>query len=222
MKLLTTAISISFLLTVGACNDSGSKVESAATPGEDSSKSKIAEAPAAEPSAPVDSATMMKNWQAYMTPGEPHKMMAKFNGTWNGDITMWMAPGAEPIKNTGVAVYKSALNGLYQTATHKGTMMGQPFEGHSTLAYDNHKKIFESVWIDNMGSGIMHLSGPWDETAKTITLSGKMIDPGTGKECNIREVMKMVDDNTQVMEMYATGPDGKEFKTMEIVSKRAK
>ena len=31
------------------------------------------------PPAP-DSATMMKNWQAYMTPGDVHKMLAKGNG----------------------------------------------------------------------------------------------------------------------------------------------
>lgn len=222
MKLLTTAYSLSLLLIVAACNDAGSKAEADAKPAEDSSTTKIAEAPAAEAGAPVDSATMMKNWQAYMTPGEPHKMMAKMNGTWNGDITMWMSPGAPPTKNTGVAVYKTILNGLYQESVHKGNMMGQPFEGHSITAYDNHKKIFESIWVDNMGSGIMHLTGPWDEASKSITLTGKIVDPTTGKDCNVREVMKMTDDNTQVMEMYMTGPDGKEFKTMEIISKRGK
>jgi hypothetical protein len=222
MKRLTTAASgIFFLLVVAACNDSGTKVEAANTPAGDSSeKTNIAAEPPA--STPVDSATMMKNWQAYMTPGEPHKTMTKFNGTWNTEVTSWMAPGAPPEKSKGTAVQKTILNGLYQTGTYKGTIMNMPFEGMSTLAYDNHKKVFESTWIDNMGSGIMHLQGSWDEATKTMTLSGKMINPGDGKECTVRESVKVVDDNTHVMEMYAPGPDGKEFKTMEIVYKRTK
>jgi hypothetical protein len=36
----------------------------------------------------------MKAWQNYMTPGDIHKMLAASDGTWNEDITMWMAPGA--------------------------------------------------------------------------------------------------------------------------------
>jgi hypothetical protein len=41
--------------------------------------------------------------------------------------------------------------------------------------------------------------------------------PANGKECDIRETFGIIDDNTQVMEMY--GPDlktGKEYKNMEI------
>ena len=35
----------------------------------------------------------MKAWMNYMTPGDFHKEMAKWDGEWNEDITMWMAPG---------------------------------------------------------------------------------------------------------------------------------
>ena len=87
----------------------------------------------------------------------------------------------------------------------------------STTAYDNAKKVFISTWIDNMGTGIMKMEGPWDEASKTMTLSGKMMDPSTGRECNMRETFKIVDDNTQIMEMYGPDPKtGKEFKTMTI------
>ena len=33
-----------------------------------------------------------KAWMDYMTPGPMHKMMAMATGTWNTDITFWMAP----------------------------------------------------------------------------------------------------------------------------------
>ncbi|HVF81781.1 MAG TPA: DUF1579 family protein, partial [Flavisolibacter sp.] len=91
------------------------------------------------------------------------------------------------------------------------------FKGTSTTGYDNAKKVFFSNWMDNMSTGIMNMEGTWDEAAKAINFKGKMICPANGKECEMREVYKIIDDNTQVMEMY--GPDmktGKEYKSMEI------
>lgn len=166
----------------------------------------------------LDSATIMKNWMAYSTPGDMHKLMSSWNGTWEGETTMWHAPGAPPEKSKGTAVNKTVLGGRYQISNHSGNMMGMPFEGMSTLAYDNAKKVFISTWIDNMGTGLMKLEGPWDEATKTLTLTGKCVDPssGTGKEMAIREVFRIIDDKTQVMEMYGPDPSGKEFKMMEI------
>jgi len=169
-----------------------------------------------------DSATMMKNWQDYMTPGDVHKMMAKWDGTWNGDVTMWMYPGAPEQKSTSTSVNKMIMNGLYQQSSHTGDMMGMPFNGMSTVAYDIHKKEFMSTWIDNMGSGIMMLKGPWDEATKSITLKGKMTDPGTKTDCDIRETFQIIDDNTQEMKMYVTMPGEKEFNTMNIRYTRKK
>ncbi|MBC7867505.1 MAG: DUF1579 domain-containing protein [Gloeobacteraceae cyanobacterium ES-bin-316] len=167
---------------------------------------------------PVDSATKMKNWMAYMTPGDVHKMMASWNGTWQGDITMWEVAGAPPHMSKGTCTYKMLLGGRYQVGNFSGNMMGQPFEGVSTLAYDNAKKVFISSWVDNMGTGIMTLEGTWDEASKTINFAGKGVDPtdGTGKDMAIRETFKVIDDKNQFMEMYGPGPDGKEFKMMEI------
>ena len=41
----------------------------------------------------------MKAWTDYMTPGDVHKMMAKWDGKWKGDVSMWMQPGAPPTKS---------------------------------------------------------------------------------------------------------------------------
>ena len=198
-----------------ACNngDETTKTTTADTTTESTPKKEETTTPSPPPT--VDSATAAKNWQAYMTPGKEHEMMAKWNGTWTGDMTMWMSPDAPPTKSMGTAKNRMALGGRYQISEHKGNIMGMPFEGLSILAYDNHKKVFINTWIDNMGTGIMTLEGPWDEATKSITLKGKMIDPSTGSEMQIKEVFKIIDDNNQVLEMYAPGPDGKEYKNME-------
>jgi hypothetical protein len=164
----------------------------------------------------------MKAWMDYMTPGEAHKMMEKWNGEWDAEVTMWMQPGQEGQKSKASCVSSMILGGRYQQSKHTGSFAGMPFEGMSTLAFDNAKKAYVSTWIDNMGTGIMVMDGTWDAKTKTMHLKGKQTDPMTGKELSIRETFRIVDDNTQVMEMYMPAPDGKEYKTMEIKYTRKK
>jgi hypothetical protein len=168
-----------------------------------------------------DSATMMKAWQAYMTPGKFHQMMAKDDGSWNEEITMWMDPSAPPSKSTATAENKMIMGGRYQESVHKGNFDGMPFEGRSILGYDNARKMYVSSWIDNMGTGIMYMEGKWDDKLKGIVFKGKSVDPMTGKEMMVREVFRIIDDNTQVLEMY-DNKMGKEMKTMEIKFTRNK
>jgi hypothetical protein len=205
-------------LTNISCNNSQNKSAGIATT-DTMSKSNAMSSPANESPIPMpDSATMAKNWQAYMTPSPVHKMIAGWSGKWKGDVTMWETPGAPPQKSKVETVYKMILGDRYQESHNTGTMMGMPFEGIGTLAYDNARKVFISTWIDNMGTGLMTMEGTWDEASKTINFTGNMVNPGTGsaKQERVRETYSVVDDHTHLMQMFAQGKDGKEFKTMEI------
>lgn len=172
---------------------------------------------------PVDSATAMKTMMEAGTPGKEQAMLAKSAGTWKAETTMWMAPDAPPMVSNGTATTKMILGGRYQQMNYKGNMMGQPFEGIGTTAYDNARKVWTSTWIDNMSTAIMNMEGTWDDATKSMTTTGKMLCPANGKWCEMKEVFKMVDDNTQIMEMY--GPDmktGKSYKNMEMKLTRSK
>src|SRR5262245_56342313 len=71
----------------------------------------------------------MKAMMAYSTPGPIHQMMAKSVGVWQGNITMWMQPGAQPMTSTGETTNEMIFGGRYLQSKHKGTFMGAPFEG---------------------------------------------------------------------------------------------
>ncbi|WNM18828.1 DUF1579 domain-containing protein [Flavobacterium capsici] len=169
-----------------------------------------------------DSATIAKAWQDYATPGEQHKMLAKDSGVWEEEMTFWEHAGAEPSKMTMTAESKMIFDGKYQETTHKGDFYEMPFEGKSTLGYNNAEGKFISTWIDNMSTGISVLKGTYDPTTKTYTMSGEVFDPVTKKLKTSKEIVTIIDDNTQKMEMYDIGFDGKEFKNMEIIMKRKK
>ncbi len=211
-------ISLSFLVACGAKEEKK----------EDKSEDKKTEEPAEEteevteePAAPLDSAAAMQAWMDYMTPSDMHAMIASHDGTWNEEITMWMAPDAPPTKSKGTAVNKMIMGGRYQESIFTGDFGGMPFEGKSTLAYDNATKKFKSTWLDNMGTGIMVMEGEYDASTKTINFVGSTIDPTTGKESKVRETFTFIDENTQKMEMYSNMM-GAEFKNMEITFTRKK
>lgn len=219
MKRLTYTLSLALICAAMACNDAATTTDES-KPADTASRA--ADSPATKQAPPMDSAAMAKAWEAYMTPGDVHAMLAKDNGTWTAEMTMWMTPGAPPQKTTGTMTNKMILGGRYQQSSFKGTFMGQPFEGQGTLAYDNSKKSFISTWIDNMGTGLMVMEGKYDSANKVINFTGKGTDPTTGQDCTMREVFRIVDDNTQVMEMYATYPGASEYKSMEITFRRKK
>jgi len=219
-RLLLTFCSAAFLLV--ACN-SDKKEEKTASESTTDASAKADDTKKEQAWIPIDSAMMEKGWKESMALGEPHKMLAKSNGTWTGEVTMWMADGAPPMKSTSTSVNTMLLGGLYQQSKHKGEVMGMPFEGESTVAYDNVEKKYVSTWIDNMGTGILVMTGNWDDASKSINFSGKMKNPANGLECTMREVFKVNDDDHQTLEMYGPDPKtGKEFKTMEIKYTRKK
>jgi hypothetical protein len=159
-------------------------------------------------------AEQQKAWMEYITPGKYHEMMAKTAGEWKAVIKMWMDPSAEPQLSEGTTVNEMIMGGRYLKSTQSAMMMGMPFEGFAIEGYDNGKKEFVSIWIDNMGTGIMLSSGAYDETSKTIILKGSMPDP-TGVNVEYRQVTKIIDDNKYISEMFTNYGSG-EFKMMEI------
>ena len=212
-KLLFCATAACFLL---ACNDE-KKESNTATAAVDTVKTTAdsGSSAASAPEVPMDSAAMMKAWEAYMKPGEQHKMMAMSNGKWKEDMKMYMSPGAPPDSMTSSCENKMILNGLYQQSFHHGNYKGMPFEGISTMGYNNASKKYQSTWVDNMGTGIMNMEGTMDEATKTINMSGTTTDPMSGQPMAVRETYKIIDDKTHYMEMFETR-GGKEMKTMEI------
>lgn len=161
-----------------------------------------------------DMEAMQTAWMEYMQPGEVHQLLASYNGEWKADMTMYM-PGSEPMKMQSTATFEMVMDGRFQKGTYAGDMMGMPFEGVSTVGYNNARQMFESTWMDNSGTGITYSEGKWDARTRTIEFKGMMTDPMTKTTNPFREVVTLTDENTHKMEMYET-KEGKETKTMEI------
>lgn len=156
----------------------------------------------------------MKAWQAYMTPGENHKILAKDAGSWKTEMSMYEEPNSAAVTSVGTAEISMILGGRYQQSIYKGDMGGMPFEGISIVGFDNSKKVFVNSWIDNFGTGLMVMEGKWDTPGKKVTYTGKTVDPVSGKEIKVRQVLT-IDDKSQYMEMFMV-ENGKEYKSLEL------
>lgn len=158
----------------------------------------------------------MKKWMDYSTPGDMHTLLAKSEGNWDVAISMWMAPGQDPMKATATSEAKMILGGRYEQMTNKGSFNGMPYEGVGIIGYDNAKKIFQSSWIDNMGTGVTPMEGTYNAATKTLTLSGKMYEPMSGKDIDMRQTITFVDDTHETIDMYHD-EDGSSTKVMEML-----
>src|ERR1700682_562750 len=76
------------------------------------------------------------------TPGDQHKKLEHFVGTWDAKVKMWNKPGDPPTDAAGTSDSKSVLGGRFVEEHFEGTFMGQPFSGMGITGYDNVKKKY--------------------------------------------------------------------------------
>lgn len=166
-----------------------------------------------------DMQEIMEIYKKVGTPGEPHKLLAKLEGSWTTRTRGWMEPDKPPVVSSGTCEQKLILDGHYLQQVYTGDMMGQPFTGINLLGYDNQSGKFESVWLDSMSTGIFYFVGPESADGKTITQECSYDDPIKGPSV-WRSVTRIKDDNTLEFEMFITPKGGKEEKMMEMTVAR--
>jgi hypothetical protein len=145
---------------------------------------------------------LMANMQAYSTPNENHALLAKLAGDWDVEVSIWMDPAQEANVSQGTASLAMIYGGRYLEQIFKGTFEGQPYEGRGLLGYDNIQKEFQSIWHDNMGTGIMFGKGRYDAEKKTITEENTVSCPITNSARWHRTVTTFIDDDHYTYESF--------------------
>ena len=166
----------------------------------------------------MDMQAMMEVYKKVGTPGEPHKLLAKLEGSWTTKSRGWEG-GKQAMESTGTCEQKLVLDGHYLQQIYTGDMMGAPFTGINLLGYNNHTKKYESVWLDSMSTAIYFFAGAGSADGRTITQECSYDDPVKGPAV-WRSVTRIKDDNTLEFEMFITPKGGKEEKMMEMTVSR--
>jgi hypothetical protein len=177
-----------------------------------------------KPDAPSPAAMdeMMKKWQEAMTPGEAHKQLGYFVGTWATETKMWMqGPDAPPEITKGTSTMKYILGGRFVQQEMKSTMMGKPWLGIGLLGYDNFKKAYVGSWVDNTATALATMEGTANADHTVFTLNGKMDDPTTGeKDKPVQYVWRIVGKRTHIFEIFDPSIKGSSTKVVEVTYRK--
>jgi hypothetical protein len=165
-----------------------------------------------------DEKTIMANFEKHATPGEAHKKLEPWVGTWTYEAKFYMAPGAPPMEMKGETKTVWIMGGRFL----QEEVTGPEFKGMSIIGYDNNSKKYVATWIDSMSTSIAHMTGEFDASGKVFTWHHTDYDPVFGQKVKMRDVTKIESPDKHLMEFYKTMPDGKEMKSGEIVSTRKK
>ncbi len=167
----------------------------------------------------MDMQTIMEAYKKAGTPGEPHRLLAKLEGSWTTRSRGWLEPDKPPQESSGTCEQRMILDGHYLRQEYAGDMMGMPFTGISILGYNNHTKKYESIWIDSMSTAVYYFVGTASANGRTITQKCSYDDPVRGPSV-WRTVTRIKDDNVVEFEMYLTPKGKKEEKMMEMTMTR--
>jgi hypothetical protein len=160
----------------------------------------------------------MQACMAAAVPGKMHEHLAKSVGTWRGKNTLWMFPGAPPMKSESTATITPMLDGRFVKCEMSGDMPGMgPYNGFALYGFDNVSQKFVSTWIDNCGTGMAQGTGELSGDGNTLTWNYTYNCPLTKKPTALREVETFADADARKLEIFGIDPkSGKEFKMMEI------
>lgn len=153
-----------------------------------------------------DEQAMMEAWMKAAQTGEQHAGLAHMVGHWKTKTTNYEnGQAGEPTE--GTAEFVSLLGGRVIRGTHKGTMMGSPYEGMSLDGYDNVTGEYWSTWNDTMATGLYVTHGKRIADDQ-IEYHGTMTMP-MGIETKMRFVNTFGTDSGR-MDMYMTMPGSDE------------
>ena len=166
---------------------------------------------------------MMEAWTAAATPGPQHAEIAKLDGKFNAQSSMWWDPKAPPQTSAGTLVNKMIYGGRYQQMTYNGEWNGEKFEGQGLVGYDNTRKKYFTTWSDSNATAFYLAWGDYDAATKTYTYHSEYPDPTAGGAIvKVRQTVKVDSPDKFTFSWFETKPNVPEMKTMEIVYTRAK
>jgi hypothetical protein len=214
-------LALSLLLAASTVSAPLTAAETAAKPAK-GAKPAAADAKSKSKAKASSEAEMMKAWADYATPGEPHKLLERYEGSWKAVVQSWGDPSKPPEMSEGTMESRMVLGGRYLADRYEGKAMGQPVTGIGMTGYDNYKKHYFGTWFDSMGTGVMMTTGTVDATGKVMTSWGTMDDPASKKSVKVKIVGTWIDDDFHRFEMYTPGPGGKLVKSLEMLYQRQK
>jgi len=128
----------------------------------------------------------MEEMMGPMGPPPEMKEIAFLEGTWSVAMEWRMTPEEEWVAAPGTATYMYVLDGAAMHMNYAGEMGPDlpPMTGTMIQCYDRETKMWQSVWVDNMGARISLYTGT--KVGDTTSLTGEDMYQGETMLTRIR------------------------------------
>jgi len=133
------------------------------------------------------------------------KELLKLVGEWDAVVKMAVDPTQPASEEKGSERVTAVCNHRFVWSDFRGTMMGQPFEGHCVIGFDPVNKQYVSYWFDSMSPTWSKSTGK--SSAENLTLEGSFLCP-LGTPMTMKEVITWKDADTREARMEFSGEHG--------------
>jgi len=154
-------------------------------------------------------------------PGAEHRKLQPFVGDWTFTMKFWADPSQSPAEMTGTIHRKWIMGDRFVQETVSGQCQGKSFEGLGLLGYDNAQKKFTSTRACGLCGTVMSGLSTCDASGTKFECGTEGTCPLTGEQVKGRDEVCIESDDKIVTRMFKN-IDGKEVKTMELISIRKK
>jgi hypothetical protein len=154
-------------------------------------------------------------------PGPQHQRLKSLVGHWSSVSRVTPTPGADVIEVPSSAEYRSILGGRFVMASSQIEFGGETGYGMTVYGYDRFKNRYTFYYIQDHDTQSLSGLGTPDATGQTIVFDVTMDVPLTGETGkHYRTLLTFDGPNQHTFEMWTAGPDGKEWRPLQIVYTR--
>lgn len=154
-------------------------------------------------------------------PTAEHKELLRTVGDWDAVLKTAIDPTQPPTEAKGTERVSAICGGRYTWSDFHGTMMGQPFEGHAVIGYDEAAKQYVSYCFDSTSPTWARTTGKIDGTSRALSLQGQCLCP-LGTPMTMKEVLTWKDADTRHVNVEFSGKMGTQKMELTFVRKSGK
>ena len=152
--------------------------------------------------ATAEMAAMMEKARAFTQPGENHKLLERFLGTWNTETRFNMGGQLTPPEK-GTAETSWLMEGRWLKTEATGLLMGQPTQVFSIIGYDNFKMSYVITTVSSMDTAMIRSEGDLDPNTNALLLYGTLDEYLTGEHDKmVKTVFRFPSEDKMIMEIH--------------------
>jgi hypothetical protein len=162
----------------------------------------------------------LERWMKANSPGEAHKGLEFFVGTWNARVVYSNFPGVARVNGAnaeqGKVVTSWTHGNRFLRSEFTGGVGGAGFTATSTIGFNNAAGRFEGTWIDSSSTGVRASTGTSDQGGKVYTFTSTFPDPVTGATTTFKEVFTIESDRAYTHQVFEVGTNKSEHRIQEV------